>query len=71
MKQRLWVVCCKFGNGTFGIADFVNETDYKRQYAFTNYSDAHKMKKIMQDQLTAWKNKKDIFVREFKSLGAL
>jgi len=41
--NRLWVIECKFSSGGWTICDFA-----EKQFAYTNYYDAHRIKKEIQ-----------------------
>lgn len=41
--ERLWVIECQFGIGQWEICDFA-----EKQFAYTNYYDAHKIKREIQ-----------------------
>jgi hypothetical protein len=50
--KRLWVIECKFADGTWDICDF---TEYR--FAFTSYHMAHKTKKFIQQFLQTYGSK--------------
>ena len=44
--SKLWVIECQFDDGQWAICDFA-----EKQFAYTNYDNAHRIKREMQEFL--------------------